>query len=878
MQKRAYDLLTLAERDVIYGKPFTCKGGKEKCDRRCTIELIEIEGKRYPFGGACNRYYNLRHHVKHHTAKLDLVRQRQHLIFEKYGANRAQTGGQPPKGRIGFNRSFLINTYFPLYSHFFSSLGFQPVIPEIPSKEGIDRRNAAFCYPAELSHGFFHTLIESDPAPDYIFLPHFKSIPVQNGDRSAQVCPFVQGETFYLQTTFKEKLKDLTSNGAKILMPLLDLSSGLTSAREPLLDCAATMGIRRREAEHAFEKALAMQNQCLAEMKAIGQKALADLEADPGKIGVVIFSRPYNGFVEEAHMGIPNKLASRGVLVIPFDFLQFDEEKHKRHMYWGMGQLILKAARLVNRHPQLFGTFITNFSCGPDSFIIGYFRSIMGRKPSLTLELDSHTADAGLDTRVDAFIDIVSAFRQLVSENKIDLQEHDFRPAKTTLTNGNPTIITSFGENVLFKDPRVTVLIPSMGRLGTEAVAAVLKGMGVNAKPLPPADESILKLGRGNTSCKECLPLILTTGALLSYIRNQKKQGEIVIYFMATGSGPCRFGQYYIFMEDLIKRLELPDVAILTLTSENSYLGMSKDFELRAWWAVILSDIMEDIRSMLLANAKRPGSALELFDVIWEKILHGLAAGNFKHLESILRDAAATLAKIPLKYPAENVPTLSLTGEIFVRRDELSRQNLTEKLAEKGFATICSPVAEWVQYSEYLVENGIIDHRLSLIERLRLKIRKQFMGRYEKTLRSILAASGLIRPEVPNIRDIIDHALPYISPNLTGEAILTIGSSLLEIASHVCGVIAIGPFGCMPNRLSESILSEIMKRENRLAADAHHRTLRQTLEALDELPFLAIESDGSPFPQLINAKLEAFCLRAERLHERMMTAAGSNSP
>jgi hypothetical protein len=38
------------------------------------------------------------------------------------------------------------------------------------------------------------------------------------------------------------------------------------------------------------------------------------------------------------------------------------------------------------------------------------------------------------------------------------------------------------------------------------------------------------------------------------------------------------------------------------------------------------------------------------------------------------------------------------------------------------------------------------------------------------------------------------------------------------------------------------------------------------------LPFLAIESDGSPFPQLINAKLESFCLRAERLHHRIMTA------
>jgi hypothetical protein len=41
---------------------------------------------------------------------------------------------------------------------------------------------------------------------------------------------------------------------------------------------------------------------------------------------------------------------------------------------------------------------------------------------------------------------------------------------------------------------------------------------------------------------------------------------------------------------------------------------------------------------------------------------------------------------------------------------------------------------------------------------------------------------------------------------------------------------------------------------------------------VDELPFLAIESDGSPFPQVIAAKLEAFCLRAKRVHENMCAA------
>ncbi|MCF8028037.1 MAG: hypothetical protein K9K81_06695, partial [Desulfobacteraceae bacterium] len=110
---------------------------------------------------------------------------------------------------------------------------------------------------------------------------------------------------------------------------------------------------------------------------------------------------------------------------------------------------------------------------------------------------------------------------------------------------------------------------------------------------------------------------------------------------------------------------------------------------------------------------------------------------------------------------------------------------------------------------------------------------------------------------------------PYVSPNLGGEAILTVGSALTEVASEACGVIAIGPFGCMPNRISESILSEVMTPGDKLGIPHREKYLETVLDGMESLPFLAVESDGSPFPQLIEAKLEAFCLRARRLHDRM---------
>jgi len=871
LEEKQFDLETLVNREVKYGKTFICKGGKEKCDRRCDIAMIELEGEKYPFGGACNRYYNLRHNIKYDIGKLDLVRTRQHLIFEKYGAKFSEQGKKKFRGRIGINRSFLVNTYYPLYSTFFTELGFEPVVPDSPSQEGIDQRNAPFCYPGELAHGFLHSLLQAENPLDFLFMPHLRAVPASKEYPYSQVCPLVQGETFYLQTAFREKLKEHKRKGTKIISPLLDLTQGLASSKKSLIESAKQMKIGKKEAEEAFKKALEQQKKCIDEMKDIGKKALVELEADPDKMAVVMFARSYNGFVEESHMGIPHKLVSRGVLVIPYDFLPFEDEKIKRHMYWGMGQLILKAGRFVKRHPQLFGTYITNFSCGPDSFIIGYFRDIMGRKPSLTLELDSHTADAGLETRIEAFLDIVSAYRQLMAKKRIIRRKRAFAPAQTILKNGVANVITSSGDVLPMNDPRVTLLLPSMGRLASEAMAAVFRGFGINAKAHPPADESVLKLGRANTSCKECLPLILTTGTLLNYIHNGKRDDEVLVYFFATGSGPCRFGQYAIFMEDLVKRLEIPDVALFSLTAENSYMGLEDGFDKRGWWALIISDAIEDIRSMLLANASDPEVAMGIFNEEWSLILDELEKGDFSGMEDQLTRTASRLKKIPLKRPPKMVPTISLTGEIFVRRDPISRQYLTEHLAQKGFAAVCSPIAEWLLYCNYMIKKGLNNYEMSWMEKLKSKLRNRFMVQCERRVKSILSGSGLIHPQPLNIESIIQCASPYISPNLAGEAVLTVGSSLNDVASHTCGVIAIGPFGCMPNRLSEAILNETMNREGKLATDPKNEWLKSTLTNIDDLPFLAIESDGSPFPQLINAKLETFCMRAERLHKRMIS-------
>jgi predicted nucleotide-binding protein (sugar kinase/HSP70/actin superfamily) len=149
-------------------------------------------------------------------------------------------------------------------------------------------------------------------------------------------------------------------------------------------------------------------------------------------------------------------------------------------------------------------------------------------------------------------------------------------------------------------------------------------------------------------------------------------------------------------------------------------------------------------------------------------------------------------------------------------------------------------------------------------------IKKYVMAKHENRLKTLLRKSGLTHAEIVDMNTIIDNARPFVSPNLTGEVVLTVGSAIAEVANQACGVIAIGPFGCMPNRMSEAILNETMNRADKFASAPKDMRLKSVLKDIEDLPFLAIESDGSPFPQVIHAKLEAFCLRAQRLHDRMI--------
>jgi len=795
-----------------------------------------------------------------HDARIR-VAARQRRVFR----NLAPESADDRRPTIGMNRSFLVNTYFPFYNRYFAELGYRLVLPDTIDPEGVDQRGAAFCFPVEIGHGYMKRLLDKNP--DVVFLPHLRGLPT-DADHTSCACVFVQAEPFYLRSAFPQ-LRE-----RKVLSPFLDFSKGFVANSQTLAEVARELGAGEQQAQKALTAAIAEQETFHKDIKQLGTEMLVGLRAQPDRVAIVLFGRPYNAFAGEGNKGIPAKFASRGVAMIPFDMLPQGDQalEPDLNMYWGMGRLIMKASRLVRNDRQLFATYITNFSCGPDSFLVGYFRDNMGRKPSLTLELDSHTADAGIETRIEAFLDIVNYYRQIEKKGASSaIPRHSYHSARIDFRESKAGVLTSSDEWLPLTHERVKIVVPAMGRFGTPLLAAAFSRVGVRAAALPPADEEILKLGRGNSSCKECLPLQTTVGSILHYLKNIRPAGEVTAYFMPTAEGPCRFGQYNVYTRRIIAKHGIEDAAVLSLNSLNGYGGLGDRFTLAAWRAVIIGDLFDEMWSTVLAGASDKQAGLAILEEEYQRIT-SVIDKDWRRIGKQLTASAKRLSTIELNRPYSEIPKISLIGEIYVRHDPIALQRLIERLGERGFIVRTAQNSEWIKYVDWLVKTGIEGSR-----GFAYWVRHYVKHHFDRQVRSKLAPSGLFFHENFDVGELVNAGKRYISPRLTGEAILTVGSAFHEILHPACGIISIGPFGCMPTRVAEAILSErftTTEKQLLLANNGHHRSrgIEQILSRERKLPFLAIETDGNAFPQVIEARLEAFCLQAQRLNDLLIAS------
>src|ERR1700739_2605294 len=156
------------------------------------------------------------------------------------------------------------------------------------------------------------------------------------------------------------------------------------------------------------------------------------------------------------------------------------------------------------------------------------------------------------------------------------------------------------------------VYIPAMAEGSVDALSAVLRWMGIEARPTPPSDAHTLELGGKHTSGDECFPAKVTTGDFLKIAQQSGFDAKRTVFFMGTTDGPCRFGQYAPFLRKALRDQGFGDGRVFSPHGERGYSDF-QDFDTAfvraAWRAMVSADILRKLLLQTRPYETQPGVA-----------------------------------------------------------------------------------------------------------------------------------------------------------------------------------------------------------------------------------------------------------------------------
>jgi predicted nucleotide-binding protein (sugar kinase/HSP70/actin superfamily) len=619
-----------------------------------------------------------------------------------------------------------------------------------------------------------------------------------------------------VKTALEEEKKD------KLLVPALNFRYyGRVVEKELSEFMWEKFRIPSKKVIRAMGKAYNNQHAFQTKVKEMGREVLANLPED--KECLVLIGRPYNTGDPALNLSMVEKLINLDVLPIPIDFLPLEEEmitEDYNKMYWPNGQKILAAARIIARHPRLNAVYMGNFRCGPDSFLAHFVNEEMAGKPYLEIEIDEHSADAGMITRYEAFLDSLKGSR--VGEK---LKKEIYRPGKM---KSSPST-----DRVLY--------FPYMYD-GAYAIAAAARSVGIPSEVLPMQTQEDLDLARKHTSARECFPMICTTGSFLKKLYEPDTDPSKVSFFMPDHNGPCRFGQYNKFQKVLFDKLGFPEAKIISPSNDSSYSdiaeGHGTKFRFRAWKGFVAVDLLRKFKQERRPYEVNPGETDRVYKECLDAVVKSVEQGT-GDLADVLGACGKKFEAIALDKSVKK-PVIAIVGEIFMRDNAFCSGFLVDRLEKYGAETFIAPFSEWLTYSTLRYTRDSLwknDYKGVVKSKIQAYSQKVSANKLQKAVHGIFDEEREV-----HVKDMLASCAPYIHRHYDGDPALNIGSSVILYETGISGITNILPFTCMPGTVVSAVSRQFKKDHG-------------------DIPYLSIPYDGQE-DTAIELRMQAFMHQA----------------
>lgn len=323
--------------------------------------------------------------------------------------------------RVGIPRALLYYYYFPLWKEFLTRLGAEVMLSDRTTKSiltsGVEHCVDEACLPIKLAFGHVKNLV--DKGVDVIFLPRMVSVAQRE-----YICPKFLG------------FPDMVKQNIPGLPRVIDTSINVRKKQQDIHRFSREVGLLFNKGVVkswlAYQYSLPTQVRyvSLLEQGYLPEEAMAILAGKKPKenlsepdLKIAVIGHPYNIYDPFISMNLINRLRKSGVQVITADNLseQMVNQGVKRlpkKLFWTLSRRMTGGALDLHDRGAVDGIIhVAAFACGPDSMtgdLIERFIRRDGKVPFMNINLDEHTGEAGVVTRLEAFLDMVRWRRKAV--------------------------------------------------------------------------------------------------------------------------------------------------------------------------------------------------------------------------------------------------------------------------------------------------------------------------------------------------------------------------------------------------------------------------------------------------------------------------------
>lgn len=385
------------------------------------------------------------------------------------------------------------------------------------------------------------------------------------------------------------------------------------------------------------------------------------------------------------------------------------------------------------------------------------------------------------------------------------------------------------------------------------AVAGAMRAVGLTAEALPPPDAESMAIGLSLCRGRECLPCFLCTGDFVRKCREPGFDQRSAVFFLPTGPGPCRFGQYRALQKGILADLGFGDVQIVSPTTDDSYALFGDDaLRLRklAWQAIVAVDLLTKALHEHRPYEAEAGRSQQAYRASLDDVVRALEAGGGSAVRRALVRAAGRFAAVETPLRGSR-PAVAFIGELYLMLNRASNLEIVLALERAGGEVVQGTFADWLHFVDWCRQRQARRQRRfgDLARALLSDAYQRFVEhRFTRAL-----GDALRRPPEAPIPQAMKALRPFWEPTLGTEASLTMGR-ILDVGRHgLSGIVNVLPFSCMPGNVVVCLGPRLRKE-------------------LRGIPWLDVAFDGQQETNL-RTRLEAFMHQAFQHHRRVVQAA-----